>query len=204
MGKVINTKESYFHYLLSLISDDKVRAADSYYNLCLLFFSTPFEVLNPMDKNRVSDAEELRDLWVESTRVKDERLKQEYAKDLLGIDISFLEVVIALANKVDTQILADPSKPDLTSVMFWDFVDNLVKYGTFGSAYKKASDVLTDDKWCMFTEEAMKASIKKVISRTYHEDGRGGLFPLRKPKINQRKTEMWNCCIAYINENYTD
>ena len=157
-----------------------------------------------MDANRVSDAEELRERWLDDIRIKNDKLKNEYARDIITWPISFLEVVIALAYKVYTQILADPSKPDLAVVIFWDWIDNLVKYGTFGTKYTCVADTLTDDIWCQYISDAISASVKKVLTRTYHEDGKGGLFPLRNAKINQRKTEMWNGCIAYINENYAD
>jgi len=199
MAKVIKVKDSYFNYLMSLISSDEVNAAQEYYNLCLLFFETPFTVLNPMDENRVQKAEEMRDIWLDNIKVKDERLKLEYANDLAVSPTSFLEVLVAMCVNAEDQIL---SAPNTASTLFWDLVDNLVEYGTFGTAYHKASDILTDEKWCAFTESTMKASIKKVLTRTYHEDGKGGLFPMKKPHKNQRKLDMWACCTSYISEKY--
>ena len=201
MAKVIKVKDSYFNYLMCLISSDTINAAQDYYNLCLLFFETPFTILNPMDENREGDGSELRDHWLDNMKVND-RLKTEYANDLLTTPISMLEVLVALCVRVEKQILADPNRPYMASVLFWDIIDNLVKYGTFGSAYTKASDILTDEKWCSFVEDAMKASIKKVLQRTYHEDGRGGLFPLPDSKTNQRKLDMWGNCMQYVSANY--
>ena len=198
MAKVIKVKDSYFNYLLSLISSDEIDARQDYYNLCTLLFDTEYTVLNPMDNNRANDASTLRERWLDNIRVKDERLKQEYANDVVVTPISVLEVLIALCVKVEDQILANPDVDYIAAKLFWELMDNLVKYGTFGTAYKKASDILTDEKWCTFTEDAMKASIKKVVTRTYHEDGRGGLFPIDKCKTNQRKMHLWANCMYYI------
>ena len=202
MAKVIKVKDSYFNYLMSLISSDEVNAAQEYYNLCLLFFETPFTVLNPMDENRSCDGADLRERWLDNIGVKDERIKLEYANDIALMPVSFLEVLVALSVRVDKDILAMPDKPFMASEFFWDMVNNLVKYGTFGNKYHKASDILTDEQWCVFVEDNMKAAIKKVLTRTYHEDGKGGLFPMNKPKTNQRKMDMWANCMQYVSEKY--
>lgn len=206
MGMIIKVKKSYFNYLLSLIKDD-AHDPSQYTKLCSLLFETPYQVLNPMDANRVSDAETLIDKWLDYAKVKDERLRQEYTKDLGTqlpslMGISIFEVLIALAIKVDDYILGDPTKPDLPANLFWNFIDNIVSYGTFGSKYEKADYVLHDDNWCDSTEETMKSALNRINTRTYHPDGTGGLFPLKHARINQRKEELWTCCMAYINENY--
>lgn len=201
MGSVIKTKKSYFFYLLSLINDQDHDSRD-YMKLCTLLHETPYQVLNPMDSNRVLDGEALRDKWLDHTRVKDERLRIEYAKDVSDTPASMLEVLVALALRVNDYILADPDKPELAANLFWEFIDNIVSYGAFGSKYSSASDILTDEKWCDYTSDTMIACLNRINTRTYHSDGIGGLFPLRNPKINQRKEELWTCCVAYINENY--
>lgn len=201
MGAVINVKENYFFFLLSLLNDSKHKSND-YTKLCSLLHRTPFVVLNPMDDNRVSDAKQLRSKWLSTIYVRDERLKEEYAKDINSIPISMFEILVALAIHINDYVLADPDKPELPANLFWNFIDNIVAYGQFGSKYTKASQVLINDKWCDFTEKTMSASLDRIINRTYHPDGVGGLFPLKDPKINQRKEELWTCCMAYINENY--
>ena len=202
MGMIIKVKKSYFNYLLSTISDHDHDAEKEYTKLCTLLFNTPYVVLNPMDANRVSDVTVLRDSWLNSIRIKDEQLRLEYAKDIEATGTSILEVLIALVLKINNQVLADPDRPELPANLFWNLIDNIVAYGSFGSKYTKASEVLTDDIWCDFASDTMIACLNRINTRTYHPDGVGGLFPLRNPKINQRKEELWTCCMACINENY--
>lgn len=200
---IVNTKESYYNYLVSLVSYEKVDA-NQYDHLLRLLHGIEFTVLNPMDANRLTSADSLRNMWIDSLRVKDERLKLEYARDICNDPASFLEVVIGLCRQVNDNILADPNKPDMVPTLFWDLMDNMVSYGTYGSKYTTAYPVLTDDMWNTYTENTTIANVKRIVTRTYHPDGSGGLFPLKDPKINQRKEEMWTCCIAYVNENYVD
>lgn len=187
-------------YLMSLISSDKVNASE-YSNLCRTMHDIEFIVFNPMDENRVGHAEKMRDNWLDSLNVKDERLKIEYAKDICDRPVSFFEIIVSLCVSAN-DILADPNKPDFVSEFFWQLMDNMVQYGSYGSKYTKANEVLSDDMWNSFTENTTIANVKRIVTRTYHADGVGGLFPLKNPHINQRKEEMWTCCIAYINENY--
>lgn len=207
MGMIINVKKSYFNYLSSLVADQN-HDPKRYSKLLALLYETPYQVLNPMDANRVLDGEALREKWLDHARVKDERLRVEYVKDL-GTDApsmlgaSMLEVLIGLAVHINDYILADPDKPELVANLFWNFIDNIVDYGSFGSKYHAASDILYDEVWCDYTRDTMNTCLDRINKRTYHTDGTGGLFPLRKETINQRKEELWTCAIAYINENYT-
>ena len=204
---IINVRKSYFNYLSSLVADSEHDPKD-YSKLLWLLHETPFTVLNPMDDNRVLDAERLRDKWMDHAKVKDERLRQEYEKDigtsmpsLLGV--SMLEILIGLVTHINDFVLADPSKPELPANLFWKLIDNIVEYGAFGSKYCRANEVLTNDLWCDFTVETMNSCLNRINSRTYHPDGTGGLFPLKNPgNINQRKEELWTCAMAYVSENY--
>ena len=41
-----------------------------------------------------------------------------------------------------------------------------------------------------------------MLAREYSDNGHGGLFPLKNPKKDQRKVEIWYQMTEYINENY--
>lgn len=198
---IIKVKKSYFNYLLSMVTDSEHDAAKEYTKLCTLLFNTPYVVLDPMDNNRVSDAQDLREDWLDVSKVKNEQLRIEYARDLNEHPVSVFEVLIALVYRLNRYIYADPDKPEIPMILFWRFIDNLVEYGSFGTKYTKASQVLKDDIWCDFASNTMTSCLNRVNTRTYHPDGTGGLFPLKNPKINQRKEELWTCCMAYLNEN---
>ena len=57
----------------------------------------------------------------------------------------------------------------------------------------------TDD---VYIKEEIDEKLDKFMYRKYKYDGSGGLFPLKNPIENQRKTDIWTQMNSYINENY--
>jgi hypothetical protein len=49
-----------------------------------------------------------------------------------------------------------------------------------------------------FPERRINNVLDTVIWRTYREDGRGGLFPLKRAHENQKKVEIWYQLAAYL------
>jgi hypothetical protein len=48
---------------------------------------------------------------------------------------------------------------------------------------------------------AVEDILNTFLWRTYDPTGVGGLFPLREPKHDQRKEELWYQLSAYLEEN---
>jgi hypothetical protein len=44
--------------------------------------------------------------------------------------------------------------------------------------------------------------LEKVINRTYHSSGKGGLFPLKHAEKDQTEVELWYQMNTYLVENY--
>jgi hypothetical protein len=49
-------------------------------------------------------------------------------------------------------------------------------------------------------EDKIEETLDRVIWRTYNFNGRGGIFPLRRPRQDQRDVELWYQLNAYIIE----
>lgn len=54
----------------------------------------------------------------------------------------------------------------------------------------------------MYVKEEIDEKLDRFMYRKYKYDGYGGLFPLKNPIENQRKTDIWTQMNSYINENY--
>lgn len=54
----------------------------------------------------------------------------------------------------------------------------------------------------MYIKEEIDEKLDRFMHRKYKYDGSGGLFPLKNPIENQRKTDIWTQMNSYINENY--
>jgi len=92
-----------------------------------------------------------------------------------------LEFLIGLAIRLNAADY-DPTMPDRVGPWFWTLMDNL-------------GIVDGDDPW-------IEDSLEKINTRDYSTDGHGGLFPLRRPKENQREVEIWYQMQAYLMENF--
>lgn len=91
-----------------------------------------------------------------------------------------LEFLIGVAIRLN-EADYDPSMPDRVGPWFWALMDNL-------------GIIEADDPW-------IEDMLEKINTRDYATDGVGGLFPLRYPKEDQRKVEVWYQMQAYLMEN---
>lgn len=175
-----------------LETDDK-----TYFMLAIKLFRTEFKPVVFDDRNRIKDAKLLREDFALSCS----RFQNYSAIDLPGA--SFLEVMIALCQKFDTRFMMKVDDPvERWHEWFWlmlknvdldDFCDSKFNYDfDFNIETGDNPDILID-------------SILKIINdRTYKENGKGGFFPLKNPKNDQRKVELWYQMNAYFLENLID
>ena len=161
-------KRRYFRWLLRKIRYDPNIDCDV--GDLKLLFNTEFTYKCANDDNRASDGIELR---------------YRFDKDYIHDDdwpCSVLEMMIALADRCDKNIMGEPGDPDNTAKWFWVMMNNL--------------DMAT-------TKEDLEIIVKKMLDRKYDRDGFGGLFPLKYPNEYQRNVEIWFQLCAYLDENYT-
>ena len=169
-------EESYCTWLCSHVSHASVRGRKTHWALLWQLFTTEFVWLIPNDDNRVEDGRDLRYEFLVESEYPDPD------EDFMLINCSVLEMLIALCRRIafltDTPIDA----------WFWHIMHNL------------GIDDCTDDKAPGFTDEVAEV-LRAFIWRDYAPDGKGGLFPLRRPDRDQREVEIWYQMGAYILEN---
>lgn len=140
----------------------------------------------PRDADRAADGRHLRWMFAKETG---EDFRDEWAE----WPCSFLEFLIALAFSIDEKIMYDPSKPDQISTWFWLMMENV-------GLDKYDDETLMRDG--MLGYMLVGETTSRVMKRRYDYNGSGGLFPLRKPKMDQRKVEIWYQLNAYFIEEY--
>lgn len=197
MAMVINVKNDYLRWLIMTLTEGK----NDYTNFLTLMHDTPFVALHPMDRNRMEDVNQLRDMWLDTIHVKDDNIKLEYAKELLSTTPSLLEVIYELCIKINDNILYIPNDPNIPVRLFWKLINNMVRNGNFGSKYVMASQILSDNVWDYYVNDAVKVRFDIILNKKYMENGKGGFFPLKDRNINQRKEELWTVATAYVKEN---
>jgi len=134
---------------------------------------TKFEPLVPYDENRCKDGLALRS---EYERVTNTRLDRRE----MSRPCSVLEMSIALAERFAFNIVEGGNDVDIPNA-FWIMMSNL--------NLKKNTDL-------------NPPIIAGLVHRKYNPNGRGGFFPLKRPKEDQRNVELWYQMQAYVLENY--
>lgn len=163
-------EESYFNWLCAKVRDPY---ATIYLDLLRILHRTEFVWVLPYDENRAMDGMDLRSYFVTETGLDPD-------PNWSHTPCSVLEMLLGLANQLE--FLTDTP----TREWFWTFMTNLKL-----DEYRQVSD---ED--LPVIEDILYA----FVWRTYAYDGRGGIFPLRWPKRNQREHEIWHQLGDYLEE----
>lgn len=179
----------YFEWLCNIV--DANRENNSYYILLKTLHKREFYGFIPNDSNRINDGKKLRELFIDELGIEND-LEYDIYLDALSGPCSCLEMMVALAKRVEDDILFDPVDVDHSKEIFWKMVENLGLIDLDDEHYydKNGTYICTE-------------ALTKMLSRGYCRDGNGGLFPLKWPKEDQRTVEIWYQMSAYLDENYS-
>lgn len=166
-----NITTRYFDWLYDQI------ASGNYVLLCQVMNELTFRVMVPHDENRVGDVNELRRGFIHATRI--EPLDEA---DLALPDATIFEVLVSLARRAEDQ----SGLP--MQVWFGMFIENLGLRNC------------TDDAFHLNRPQAVRI-LHRFNDRLYRPNGQGGLFPLKRPRGDQRHIELWYQLAYYLTEN---
>lgn len=179
---VIKNTPEYFEWLCDKVKHDNQEK--SYYALLKTLYNKEFYWSTiELDENRAVDGKKLRDTFASEMGYTD--------WDSDSIPCSMFELILALAKRYDA-ILFDTYHKNRTSKWFWKFLNNLKLTDCYDEMYGLNSCSLG----------SINDILNAVIERTYKPNGEGGLFPLNKPKKDQRKVELWYQMSNYLMENH--
>lgn len=167
----------YFEWMYDLVCEDRYSESVSYRKLLTHLHNIEFTYSIPRDGNRANDGEKLRYRFA---------LLQdcEELSDYLDDPCSVLEMMIALAIRVEENIMSDPEIGDRTSQWFWDMIVNLGLGDMMDRHYDRR--YVDDVIW-------------RFLNREYEPDGKGGLFRIRDCERDLRDVEIWCQFNYYIN-----
>jgi len=169
----IRFEEEYFEMLCELIGLDT--GEDEYTLLMKHLYNTDFYWSIHNDDNRVLGGENLR--FRLGWRVKNK-------------PCTMLEMLVALAVRCEDEIMYDPDKGNRTEKWFWLMLRNL--------GLTTCTDCTFEDSWNMSDVTGVTHTL---MAREYSRNGVGGLFPLKHPKNDQRRVEIWYQLSAYLLEH---
>ena len=187
--KTNNLSELYLVWLINLINADNYKGK-SYIKLCSLLNKVPFEPVIKLDENRLSDVQSLlRETYIQS-QSEWYRLTNDDIMELPTWPVSFLELIISLAMRIDLDFMREINEVDNTRIYFWILVRNLgfLEYD--------------DEHW---GEDAIISIVNRlniVQDRKYDFDGKGGLFPLENSEVDQRNVQIWNQLCQFVSQKF--
>lgn len=109
-------EDGYFDWLCNQIYGD-----EEHHKLLELLFEVPYEWTLPMDENRAKDG-----IWLRKEYCSDIGM-EAFSLNFLG-NCRMLEMLIALAIRIENDTMYDPDMGDRTSLWFWFMIGNLGLY----------------------------------------------------------------------------
>lgn len=184
----------YFNWLLVQVCLDYI-SGRSYFVLAKLLHRYEFYWTNELDENRAKDGIRLRHIWHDS--INDEAASLGVAS-LVGVEsalsgpCSVLEMLVALAIRIETDIMQEDTAGNRVRLWFWKMLGNL------GIA-QFDDDHLTGDM-----EATVREAVTRMMERKYDQDGLGGaLFWLRTPNHpDMRGLDIWWQAQLWLAEEY--
>ena len=172
-------EELYFVWLYDQIGSIEITdPSRTWWRLARQLHQKEFTWIIDKDDNRAEDGRDLRREFLEFEGI------EEADQDWLDLDCSMFELILALSRHLsyEDQYEGDPCR------WFWELLENLdlEKYNDAA----EMSEIDVDD------------ILDTVIFRVYKRNGEGGLFPLDRPKKDQREVELWDQKGAYLLEKY--
>lgn len=175
-------RDNYFSWLYETMCGGR-NLIDTYYDLFRALYNTDFKSFIEMDTNREEDGKELRYRFINSTSEYSRIYSIDEIEYALDKPCSVLEMMVALAIRIEENIMSDPSYGNRTQQWFWNMIANLGLHGMQDGA---------------FDYEIFKRIMTIFIERRYTYDGKGSLFYVRNCPEDMRNLEIWNQVHIYL------
>ena len=178
----------YFEYILDRVGMPKWFRR-RYSKLLDYLFETPFTWIINNDVNREMDGLELREEYFDEIGIDNEDRDSELDEHRCSV----LEMMIALAERIEYHIMGEPGDDDPSRWVI-EMVENL------------GLDAFDDEA---FDENDVDYIVQKWLHRAFDRDGNGSIFPVKKQGKNEgkngsdmRRAEIWFQMCKYLEEKY--
>lgn len=173
-------RHTYFDWLYGLVSDWPELKKRSYKKLLYCLYTIDFEYLLPMDANRYDDGIELRYKFGKERNIDQRKI----ASELDNKPCSILEMMIALAIRMEDDVMDNPEEDNRTAEWFWVMIDSLGLY---------------DQDDILYCRDIIGRKMKKFNDRLYGPNGKGGLFTIPDCSEDLRDVEIWCQAMWWLN-----
>ncbi len=172
----------YYDWLHSIVCGEWKPRGISFHRLLMYLFNTEYLPACEMDDSRANDGINLRYRFADVNDIS----YADAEKAFDSAPCNMLEMMVALAIRIEEHIMEDPAAGNRVGQWFWNMVVSL------GLA-------AMDDK--RFDEYKAEYIIDRFNRRDYQPNGQGGLFTVTNPAEDMRSIDIWYQLMEYLNEN---
>lgn len=173
--------QRYFDWMCDKVIGDLPPRTPSFHRLLAHLHDRRFVPSMPLDEKRAVDAVDMRYRFASENDISYAKLEYEFAQ----ADCSMLEMMIALAVKMEEHILEDNVLGDRTGEWFWNMIISL------------GLEVFTD---AHYDEDRVNYILDQFDARMFDKNGAGSLFTVEEP-IDMRDLDIWYQAMHWIREN---
>lgn len=194
-------EDDYIAWLYSFVGKDTDQYG-RYWRLIKRLYIHPFYVKEMprtnvyKDVNRVRDGIALRFRFADEYGVNVESCSKQDPRFESFFDdneaCSMLEMLVALALRIRSDIMWDDDGVDRTPLWFWTMIANT------GLDLERCKDEYFDENCIVEVAEMCS----KIVNRLYEKTGKGSFFPTSFLGKDMRKIEIWYQMQFWIGENY--
>ena len=173
--------EKYFDWIYSMICGDNQYSSLSYYKLLSCLDNIDFVYSIDLDGNRAQDGIDFRYHFGHEKGYPTIEIRNCFGNKKCSV----LEMMVALAFKLEEHIMSDYNYGDRTGQWFWSMIVSL-GLGTMNDSE--------------FNENYVLRVIDKFLNRDYEPNGKGGLFTIENCPYDVSEMEIWTQSMWYLNE----
>ena len=175
-------RNQYYDWLYKTVCGEWEPRNLSFHHLLQFLDSWDYVPACEMDISRATDGIALRYRFATENNIPYVKVDAAFR----GISCSMLEMMVALAIRIEEHIMEDSSAGNRIGQWFWNMVVSL-------------GLVVMDDR--RFDAKRAAYILDRFMRRDYLPNGSGGLFTLDRPNEDMRRIDIWYQLMAYLNEN---
>lgn len=174
-------EQMYFNWLCKIVGMPKSLKGKSYRLLLEYLNKSEFTFILPMDENRCADGVDLRYRFGDEHDIDGPVI----ASCLDDRPCSILEMMVALALRVEETDMIDPTVGPKPGKWFWMMIDNL-------------GLIMMDDN--NYDPEYVNGVIWNFLNRDFGRNGEGNIIYIPNSPVDMRQTEIWYQMARYLTE----
>lgn len=174
--------EQYHDWLYKIVCGEWEPRNLSFHRLLTFLFNKNYIPACEMDGCRATDGINLRYRFATESNITYGEIDAAFQ----GVPCSMLEMMVALAIRIEEHIMEDSNAGNRVGQWFWNMVVSL------GLA------AMDDNR---FHEDRADSIINRFMCRDYQPNGAGGLFTLNHPTEDMRQIDIWYQVQGYLQDN---